>query len=130
MTILVAENTPDKVRGVLKRWFLEPKPNVFVGSVNCRTREKVLQYILKYSPDDLALLVIFDDTNSQGFTIRRYRETSRSERQISGHYLLAISPDEPLSNGNLESSHKLSPDLVLKLWGTYCHCFVTYSPKA
>ena len=46
MTVIVAENTPDKVRGLLKRWFIEPRPNVFVGSVNRRIREKVLQYIL------------------------------------------------------------------------------------
>lgn len=40
MTVIVAENTPDKVRGLLKRWFIEPRPNVFVGSVNRRIREK------------------------------------------------------------------------------------------
>lgn len=90
MTVIVAENTPDKVRGLLKRWFIEPRPNVFVGSVNRRIREKVLQYILRYSPEELALLVIFDDVNSQGFRIRRYRDTSRCERLVSGHYLLAI----------------------------------------
>lgn len=130
MTVLVAENTPDKVRGLLKRWFLEPKPNVFVGSVNRRTREKVLQYILKYSPDDLALLVIFDDANSQGFTIRRYRDTSRCERQISGHYLLAIPPDGSQQEDGVESSGNFSAGAVVKLWETYCQCFVTYSPKA
>ena len=52
MTVIIAENTPDKVRGLLKRWFIEPRPNVFVGSVNRRTREKVLQYILTYSPEN------------------------------------------------------------------------------
>jgi CRISPR-associated protein Cas2 len=30
---------------VLKRWFVEPKPNVFVGTVNRRTRDKVLDYV-------------------------------------------------------------------------------------
>ena len=121
MTVLVAENTPDKVRGLLKRWFLEPKPNVFVGSVNRRTREKVLQYILKYSPDDLALLVIFDDTNSQGFTIRRYRETSRSERQISGHYLLAVSAED-FSSGDKEVGGVFGEVLA--------ECFISYRQKS
>lgn len=93
MTVLIVENTPDKVRGLLKRWFVEPKPNVFVGSINRRTREKVLQYILKYAPPDLAILAIFDDVNSQGFSIRRYHDTSRIERLITGHYLIATRPE-------------------------------------
>lgn len=94
MTVLIVENTPDKVRGLLKRWFVEPKPNVFVGTINKRTREKVLQYILKYAPPDLAVLVIYDDSNSQGFSIRRFRDTSRIERVVSGHYLIESPPAE------------------------------------
>ncbi len=93
MTVIVAENTPDKVRGLLKRWFIEPKPNVFVGSVNSRTRDKVLQYILKYSPEDMALLVICDDRNSQGFRVFHFRDPQRREHLVSGHYLLAIPPE-------------------------------------
>ena len=38
MTVLVANDTPAAIRGMLKRWFVEPKPNVFVGTVNRRTR--------------------------------------------------------------------------------------------
>lgn len=92
MTVLIVENTPDKVRGLLKRWFIEPKPNVFVGTINKRTREKILQYILKYSPPDLAILAVFDDANSQGFSIRRFHDTSRIECSITGHYLIAVPP--------------------------------------
>ena len=103
MTVLIVENTPDKVRGLLKRWFVEPKSNVFVGSINRRTREKVLQYILKYAPPDLAILAIFDDVNSQGFSIRRYHDTSRIERLITGHYLIATRPEHVPEDGLRES---------------------------
>lgn len=103
MTVLIVENTPEKVRGLLKRWFVEPKPNVFVGSINRRTREKVLQYILKYAPPDLAILAIFDDVNSQGFSIRRYHDTSRIERLITGHYLIATRPELEPESGSRES---------------------------
>lgn len=129
MTVIVAENTPDKVRGLLKRWFVEPKPNVFVGSVNSRTREKVLQYILKYSPEDLALLVIFDDVNSQGFSIRRYRDTSRCERLVSGHYLLAI-PVVSKKEEEAAKSSGTSPEERKRLLEPYARCFITYQPKA
>lgn len=129
MTVLVTENTPDKVRGLLKRWFIEPKPNVFVGSVNSRTREKVLQYILRYSPEDLALLVIFDDANSQGFSVRRYRDTSRCERLVSGHYLLAVSSSVPCESGR-ESCRGISPEEYKRIWEPYIRCFISYEPKA
>lgn len=129
MTVLVAENTPDKVRGLLKRWFIEPKPNVFVGSVNRKTREKVLQYILRYSPEDLALLVIFDDANSQGFCVRRYRDTTRCERQVSGHYLLAVSADDPREAGSVSDSG-VSQEELRRVWEPYIRCFITYEPKA
>lgn len=92
MTVIVAENTPDKVRGLLKRWFLEPKPNVFVGTVNRRTREKVLAYILKYAPEDLALLVISDDGSSQGFSVMHVREPAKRAIKMSGLYLVEKPP--------------------------------------
>ncbi len=130
MTVIVAENTPDKVRGLLKRWFIEPRPNVFVGSVNRRIREKVLQYILRYSPEELALLVIFDDVNSQGFRIRRYRDTSRCERLVSGHYLLAIPAGGEDVVESASASGGASPEECARIWNLYAECFITYRLKA
>ena len=45
MTVIVANDTPDRIRGMLKRWFIEPRPNVFVGTLNRRTHEKTIEYI-------------------------------------------------------------------------------------
>jgi len=45
MTVIIANDTPDAIRGMLKRWFIEPRPNVFLGTINRRTREKTLDYI-------------------------------------------------------------------------------------
>lgn len=36
MTVIVANDTPPAIRGILKRWFVEPKPNVFVGEISPR----------------------------------------------------------------------------------------------
>jgi len=40
MTVIVANDTPDAIRGILKRWFVEPRPNVFVGTINCERRRE------------------------------------------------------------------------------------------
>ena len=45
MTVIVANDTPDAIRGMLKRWFIEPRPNVFVGTLNRRTHERTIEYI-------------------------------------------------------------------------------------
>ncbi|MCX6907402.1 MAG: type I-E CRISPR-associated endoribonuclease Cas2e [Verrucomicrobia bacterium] len=88
MTIIVANDTPDAIRGILKRWFVEPRPNVFVGTINRRTREKTLEYI-KRNAKDLGMLIISSDNNCQGFKIEAHGDTNRSSTEISGLWLVA-----------------------------------------
>lgn len=93
MTVIVANDTPPAIRGMLKRWFVEPKPNVFVGTVNRRTRDKTLEYIRRNAPR-LGLLVIATENNSQGFSIRTFGRTNREVVQQCGLYLIAEKWDE------------------------------------
>ena len=88
MTVIVANDTPDAVRGMLKRWFVEPKPNVFVGTVNKRTRETTLAYIRRNAPG-LGLLVIGSDSSSQGFSIQQFGDTRRVPVEYVGLNLIA-----------------------------------------
>ena len=88
MTVIVANDTPPAIRGLLKRWFIEPKPNVFVGTVNRRTREKTIEYIVRNGPG-LGLLVIATDASSQGFAVSVFGETDRVPVRVSGHHLIA-----------------------------------------
>ncbi len=62
MTVLVAHDTPPAIRGMLKRWFIELKPNVFVGTVNRRTRDKVLDYV-KRNAEGMSLLILTSEPN-------------------------------------------------------------------
>ena len=93
MTVIVANDTPPDIRGLLKRWFVEPRPNVFVGTVNRRTREKTIEYVRRNAPD-LGLLVIASDNSTQGFHIRTFGETKRRVVQESGLFLIAEDWDE------------------------------------
>jgi len=88
MTVIVANDTPPAIRGLLKRWFIEPRPNVFVGTVNRRTREKTLEYVRRNAPG-LGLLVIATDGSSQGFAVSVFGETDRLPVRVCGHYLIA-----------------------------------------
>ena len=95
MTVIVANDVPPAARGLLRRWFVEPKPNVFVGSVNARTREKTLDYIRRNAPG-LAMLVLFDEANSQGFTVLNYGATDRRLIRKCGLELILENPEEIL----------------------------------
>jgi len=88
MTVIVTSNTPPAIRGLLKRWFIEPRPNVFVGSVNTRTREKTLDYIRRNAPG-LGMLVIAAERSSQGFRIECFGDTPRQPVRICGLQVLA-----------------------------------------
>jgi CRISPR-associated protein Cas2 len=88
MTVIVANDTPPAIRGILKRWFLEPKPNIFVGTVNRRTRDKVLEYV-KRNAEGVNLLILTSETNCQGFRIERVGSPERRDMQLSGLWLVA-----------------------------------------
>jgi CRISPR-associated protein Cas2 len=93
MTIILTESIPNAVRGLLKRWFIEPRANVFVGSVNARTREKTLNYIRRNAPT-LKMLVIYDDNNCQGYTILAFGTPSRTLIRRCGLELILENPEE------------------------------------
>ena len=88
MTVLIAHDTPPAIRGMLKRWFIEPKPNVYVGTVNRRTRDKVLDYVRR-NAKDMSLLIITSEPNCQGFKIQRWGDTNRRDVTMSGLQLVA-----------------------------------------
>lgn len=96
MTVIVANDVPPAARGLLRRWFVEPRPNVFVGSVNARTREKTLDYVRRNAPG-LAMLVLFDEANSQGFTVLNYGATDRRIVRRCGLELILENPEEALA---------------------------------
>lgn len=96
MTVIVANDVPPAARGLLRRWFVEPRPNVFVGSVNARTREKTLDYVRRNAPG-LAMLVLFDEANSQGFTVLNYGATDRRLVRRCGLELILENPEKALA---------------------------------
>lgn len=92
MTVLVTNDTPDATRGMLKRWFIEPRPNVFVGTLNPRTHRKVMDYIVRNAPSTFGVLAIYSAPNCQGYIVERIGpegKTGRRDAVISGIPLIA-----------------------------------------
>jgi len=94
MTVLVGNDVPPAIRGHLKRWFAEPRPNVFVGTLNSRSHRKVLNFITRNAPSDFGLLSISTYPNCQGYIIERIGPEGKSGRrdvELSGLQLIAES---------------------------------------
>lgn len=88
MTVIIAQDSPDAIRGVLKRWFIEPKPQVFVGSVNKAVREHVLSYIRKNAVG-IRLLIIYSASNCQGFIVEQFNDPDYAGLMMDGLHLIA-----------------------------------------
>ncbi len=92
MTVLLANDVPASIRGHLKRWFIEPRPNVFVGTLNPRTHRKVLDFITRNAPEEFGMLCVSSHPNCQGYLIERIGPEGKSGRrdaELSGIYLVA-----------------------------------------
>jgi CRISPR-associated protein Cas2 len=94
MTVIVANETPNAIRGILKRWFIEPRPNVFVGTLNRRTHEKTIEYI-KRNAGDIGLLIVSSYPNCQGYKIESCGSTDRKGVEVAGLWLVAEKWEEP-----------------------------------
>lgn len=46
MIVLIANDLAPAVRGKLKLWFIEPKPNVFISGIKDSLAEKVIEYLM------------------------------------------------------------------------------------
>lgn len=104
MTVIVTTDTPPAIRGLLKRWFIEPKPHVFVGTVSQRVQHKVLEYIRRNAPG-MGMLVIGTDHSSQGFTVESYGQPDRYPVKICGIHLIAETFSGKLSSDSTDSQN-------------------------
>ncbi len=97
MIVLVANNLPDAVRGKIKLWFVEPRPNVFVSGIKDSLADKVVDLMLEHCPESSGVL-IFKSTSVPPF-YRIYVKGVSSKRisSISGFQLIMeklLSSDE------------------------------------
>ena len=94
MTVLICNDVPPAIRGHLKRWFIEPKANVFIGTLNVPTHRKVMDFIRRNAPPDFGILAISTAPNCQGYLVERIGpegKTGRRDINLSGIPLIAES---------------------------------------
>lgn len=88
MLVVIANDLPPAVRGRMKLWFIEPRPNVFVSGVNDSVAETVVEYLHKHCPPESGLLMIRSIPRAPGFQMACIGPPRKPIIEVSGLQLI------------------------------------------
>lgn len=88
MLVVIANDLPPAVRGRMKLWFIEPRPNVFVSGIKDSVAKKVVDYLYKYCPPSSGLMVFRHMPEAPGYEVRGTGNTKRNLTEICGLQLV------------------------------------------
>ncbi|WP_419832062.1 type I-E CRISPR-associated endoribonuclease Cas2e [Endozoicomonas atrinae] len=84
MLVVVANDLPPAVRGRMKLWFTEPRPNVFVSGVKDSVAETVVSYLYKHCPPEAGVMFFRSINRPPGFELKSIGPTKKRQTQICG----------------------------------------------
>lgn len=88
MLVVIANDLPPAVRGRMKLWFVEPRPNIFVSGIKDSVGKTVVDYLYKHCPPESGLLIFRRINAPPGYEIRGLGDTKRSIVEFSGLQLV------------------------------------------
>ena len=88
MIVVVANYIPDAVRGKMKLWFTEPRPNVFVSGIRDSIADNVIELMMKHCPPSSGLLIFKSENKPPFYRIYAKGQPARNISVISGLQLL------------------------------------------
>ena len=95
MLVVIANDLPPAVRGRMKLWFVEPRPNVFVSGVKDSVAKKVVEYLYKYCPPESGLMVFRQTSKTPGYEIYGVGDPKRRIAHFSGLQLVVEKEANP-----------------------------------
>lgn len=88
MLIVIANDLPPVVRGRMKLWFVEARPNVFVSGIKDSVALKVVEYLHDHCPLESGVTIFRSHNKPPGYEIRTIGETKRKMVDLSGLSLI------------------------------------------
>lgn len=88
MLVVIANDLPPAVRGRMKLWFVEPRPNVFISGIKDSVADGVVEYLHEHCPAEAGLMVFKKINATPGYTIRGVGDTTRTLIELSGLQLV------------------------------------------
>jgi len=87
--IVLANDLPPAVRGRMKLWFIEPRPNVFLSGVKDSVADDVVNYLHAHCKADAGIIIFQRINRAPGYKIRSVGDPSRELISISGFQLVS-----------------------------------------
>lgn len=88
MIVIIANHLPDAVRGRLKLWFIEPKPNVFISGIKDSLADKVVDYLFESCEPGSGLMIFKSIKKPPGYQIYGAGFTKKQMIEITGFQLI------------------------------------------
>ena len=88
MIVVIANSLPDAVRGKMKLWFVEPKPNVFVSGISDSLADRVVELLMEKASDESGLFIFKSIRQAPHFRIYVRGTPQKQLTAISGLQLL------------------------------------------
>ena len=104
MLVVLANDLPPAVRGRMKLWFIEPRPNVFVSGVKDSVADGVVNYLYEHCESDAGIVIFQRINRAPGYKIRGVGGPRRELISISGLQLIL----EKQGTTSLPEHHNMS----------------------
>ena len=88
MLLVVANDLPPAVRGRMKLWFVEPRPNVFVSGIKDSVAIKVVEYLYQHCTAAAGVTIFRSISEAPGYEIRQIGAPHKEIIKISGLQLV------------------------------------------
>ena len=88
MVVVIANNLPPAVRGRMKLWFVEPRPNVFVSGIKDSVANTVVNYLNDSCPPEAGLLIFQRINRAPGYKIWGIGDHTKQIIDIEGLQLI------------------------------------------
>ncbi len=92
MVVIVAKNLPPAVRGRLRLYAVEPRPNVFVSGVKNALAQSLVTYLMSHCPRKSGLLIFTHKKTAPGYTMMSQGEPDREFEEICGFQMIKENP--------------------------------------
>jgi CRISPR-associated protein Cas2 len=88
MLVVMASHIPPAVRGRMKLWFIEPRPNVFISGIKDSVADDVVEYLFEHCTYETGLTIFQRINKPPGYKIRGLGDLDKALVQISGMQLV------------------------------------------
>ncbi|WP_127958195.1 type I-E CRISPR-associated endoribonuclease Cas2e [Serratia microhaemolytica] len=88
MLIVLANDLPPAVRGRMKLWFIEPKPNVFVSGLKDSVANTVVDYLYQHCTPAAGIMIFKSIKQPPGYEIRTIGTPDKGLIELTGLQLI------------------------------------------